>query len=175
MDEVIKKLIERLEEEIFTCQSAYAESVIGMCGKSAENYISEMHAFEKTKKIVNQLAEEYNNESVKGDLISRSALLKELHKIEFPSYKNYDLQDVFDMCEDKVEQAPIAHNNGWIPCSERLPEVKKEVLIFADDNAVFVGRLMNGGFGVHDGDGWIDLKFILAWQPLPAPYQPKGE
>lgn len=61
MKEFIEKLIGRLEEEILNCQSAYAESIIGMCGTSASNYISEMHAFEKTKKIVNQLAEEYIN------------------------------------------------------------------------------------------------------------------
>ena len=61
MKEFIKKLIGRLEEEILTCQSAYAESIIGMCGKSAEGYMSEIHAYEKTKKIVNQLAEEYIN------------------------------------------------------------------------------------------------------------------
>lgn len=72
-----------------------------------------------------------------------------------------------------VNQLAEEHKNGWIPCSERMPDVEKEVLIFANDNAMFVGRLMNGGFSVHDGDGWIDLKFILAWQPLPQPYKPE--
>lgn len=59
MKEFIEKLIDRLEEEILTCQSAYTESIIGMCGKSAENYMSEIHAYIKTKQIVNQIAEEH--------------------------------------------------------------------------------------------------------------------
>lgn len=64
-------------------------------------------------------------------------------------------------------------SNVWIPCSERLPELKQEVLITANDNAVYQGVMANGGFMVFK-DGWIDTKHVLAWQPLPAPYQ-KGE
>lgn len=93
---------------------------------------------------------------------------------------NYDrysdgMIDAFDEAIDIVKSLAAEYNDGWIPCSERLPEVKKEVLILADDNAMFVGHLMNGGFSVHDGDGWIGLKHILVWQPLPKLYREKGE
>ena len=43
MKEFARKLINRLEDEILTCQSAYTELIIGMCGNSAENYVCEMH------------------------------------------------------------------------------------------------------------------------------------
>ena len=73
-------------------------------------------------------------------------------------------------------------SNGWIPCSERLPEEEEY-------------RKCNGQFIVSDGnrtyatyfDIYDTLKFgeptierfrvdmtVIAWQPLPQPYQ-KGE
>lgn len=64
------------------------------------------------------------------------------------------------------------NNNGWIPCSERLPEKGQMVIACNIHGAVFVVCFYNGlfqGCRVHTTDD------ILAWQPLPAPYQPKGE
>ena len=69
--------------------------------------------------------------------------------------------------------------NGWIPCSERLPE---------DDSICIVTVEYPNNETVVDY-GWFDRKSvcwfvgtqefrtsnILAWQPLPKPYQPKGE
>lgn len=72
-----------------------------------------------------------------------------------------------------VHEVAKEYGNGWIPCSEKMPELKQEVLITANDNAVYQGVMANGGFMVFE-DGWIDTKHVLAWQPLPAPYQ-KGE
>lgn len=85
------------------------------------------------------------------------------------------------------------HNVGWIPCSERLPEEQKckdghidpseEVLVY-----IYYGKnCVKNGCGVsrywnsskHHENPWIDLEYgkdnVIAWQPLPAPYQPKGE
>lgn len=101
--------------------------------------------------------------------MKKADLIKLLHTAQH----NYETLMWFYNNAVKANMAQL-NNNGWVPCSEKLPEVKKEVLIFAYDGAMFVGCLMNGGFSVHDGDGWIDLKFILAWQPLPEPYQKGG-
>ncbi len=92
------------------------------------------HIIDKIIAIVNQLAEEYN-------------------------------QDL-----TKVSQ-------GWIPVSERLPEeattyqVTEEVVINSRKQYVVDIRL----FGT-EGE-WLcpSNRKIIAWQPLPAPYQPKGE
>lgn len=73
-------------------------------------------------------------------------------------------------------------SNGWIPVSERFPETDKYILLsFSKFSIPCVGRYNedeNGGaFYIGDEDETCvsqDL-FVNAWQPLPAPYQPKGE
>ncbi len=88
----------------------------------------------------------------------------------------------FEIVKDAVKDLAEEHNNGWIPCSERLPS-KEEY------------QKCNGQFIVSDGnrtyatyfDIYDTLKFgeptitkfvidrcVIAWQPLPAPYK-KGE
>ena len=66
--------------------------------------------------------------------------------------------------------------NGWILCSERLPEDTSFVLCTEKDTKeIYVGW--------HDdiedvGSRWFDFSGfsmdVIAWQPLPAPYT-KGE
>ena len=64
------------------------------------------------------------------------------------------------------------YNNGWIPCSERLPEECTEVLVSVkeiDDS--FYTRTS----WVQDGV-WVIKKTplqptVIAWQPLPEPYK----
>lgn len=61
------------------------------------------------------------------------------------------------------------YNNGWIPCSERLPEDGEPVLA-TDGNYVYLVEYdadLDASFGDMDG--------IVAWRPLPEPYKPKGE
>ena len=39
------------------------------------------------------------------------------------AYGNFELvRAIFDSCCEIVEQTAEEYNNGWIPCSERLPE-----------------------------------------------------
>ena len=87
----------------------------------------------------------------------------------------------------EAEYAPdinVGNNDGWIPCSERLPDRYCHCLVTRRND------YEDGGFdsdvredvyieleGVWDWqskfEGLIDN--IIAWQPLPAPYQPKGD
>jgi hypothetical protein len=59
----------------------------------------------------------------------------------------------------------------WIPCSERLPEEKKEVLISAD------GELYIAEYEIYHGKGYwsevVEYRNVTdvdAWMPLPKPY-----
>ena len=83
-----------------------------------------------------------------------------------------------------VDQVAEEYNNGWIPCSERLPEIYGEYLVtlelnwfdeilYATDEAKFVEG--DGYVDDHWGtrNGWNKCKkcSVIAWQPLPKPYK----
>lgn len=85
-----------------------------------------------------------------------------------------------------VQEVAEEYNNGWIPCSERLPEEPKENPIF-DGKALEV-YLVTAKYGNDEKDEvypfrafWNGVVFtnglnildVIAWQSLPEPY-PKG-
>lgn len=71
---------------------------------------------------------------------------------------------------------------GWIPCSVALPQQPEENPIF--DNKpleLYLVSVKNADYpirafwnGKFFTDGWSKVD-VIAWQPLPQPYQPKGE
>lgn len=78
-------------------------------------------------------------------------------------------------CEYQNEDAKMPKeywNNGWIPCSERLPEEDKYVLC-QGNISIFIA-LVDSFDGEWRDDGHYRRINVKAWQPLPAPYQPKG-
>ena len=85
-------------------------------------------------------------------------------------------------------------NDGWIPCSERLPEERDWYLaVFQEPDTGFIGLPYIADYllGQHTkyttNDGWIikdctDFEdacgyykelMCIAWQPLPPNYKPK--
>ena len=53
---------------------------------------------------------------------------------------------------------------GWISVKDRLPDVGKFVLIYSENNGVFMDYHDGATFGYYD---------VTHWMPLPQP--PKGE
>lgn len=76
-----------------------------------------------------------------------------------------------------VEALSSSENpNKWIPCSERLPEIHQDVILSLRSLDVEVGYRAETEpyFYCHGADGcYIDPKNVLAWMPLPKPYQPE--
>lgn len=79
-----------------------------------------------------------------------------------------------------VEQAAEGYNNGWIPCSEYLPDKPEPNPLFDNNPLEFylvTERNTDYAFrafwdGKSFADGWSKLD-VIAWQPLPQHYEPK--
>ena len=74
------------------------------------------------------------------------------------------------------------NNNGWIPCSERLPEEPEEGLTCLEECDEYIVMIENADIPTAlnyagNGEWYRDAVFynVIAWQPLPPEYQPKGE
>ncbi len=93
--------------------------------------------------------------------------------------------DIAEKYEKAVSETSNTHNNGWIPVEERLPERNKPVLVYAESKTIsggtitMVGACDNGFWFIQDevdtlGFPCRDYR-VVAWQPLPESYRPKGE
>ena len=117
------------------------------------------------------------------DLISRSALIE-----KFDADFQAGLIESRDDVIGTIEEAPTADNNGWIPCSERLPEKqskhqkRRELLVTTNTGIVGVMQFefksndfYEAGDENHlthwqeDSEGFA----VIAWMPLLDPYQSK--
>lgn len=63
---------------------------------------------------------------------------------------------------------------GWIPVSERLPEIYLDVLLSLRSLDVEVGFRGSTEPYYYCHGGYIDPQNVLAWQPLPEPYTAEG-
>ena len=72
----------------------------------------------------------------------------------------------FTECIEYLKSLPLC-DDGWIPCSERLPEKNTWVMVTRSSGIIDLDMLK--------AKGWICREdFVIAWQPLPQPYV-KGE
>lgn len=80
-----------------------------------------------------------------------------------------------------VSEIEAECGNGWIPCSERMPEDFKSVLCYAKSIArspdtMFVGSQKHGCWFLQSSIGTESFPTqyeVIAWMPLPEPW--KGE
>ena len=76
-----------------------------------------------------------------------------------------------------IEQIAEEYNNGWIACSERLPEENKDgwthLILSIKTGEVIFGFWHNEemGFCKHFRDGVCRVCGVIAWQPLPEPFK----
>ena len=132
------------------------------------------------------------------DLISRQAAIKYLMtNMNWYDEDGYESDDDYkrECITDLINGVPSAQpEQRWIPCSERLPEIKQHVLLSCYGRVIY-GRMIsedgNSGYPVFeicDSVGekrpivletTVHSKFttsrIIAWMPLPEPYKTESD
>lgn len=120
------------------------------------------------------------------ELICRLKTKKESVELVNLDYAE-SLKDAYEIAIEIVKQLKEEHNDGWIPCSEKLPENDDDVLCW------YEYRIMQG---THEGEmnqkfeiGYYNKYFkrwggevssgrdckVIAWRPLPEPYKEDEE
>ena len=151
MNKVFEKIVEKLEE--------LHERYINQYGAVGGNPMA--FSVKECMKIVKQEAEKY--EECYKDCGDCEAYEKEKHYC--PKFCN--------VIKETVKEIEANHND-WISCSERLPKYGEVVMCSCTNSGITISCITHKGvkpsksvrFGQHS---------VIAWQPLPQPYQPKGE
>lgn len=97
--------------------------------------------------------------------MTREEAIKELKKI---SWSDRGMEAIY-MAIDVLEQEP-----KWIPVSERLPEEGLTVLILAENGHIEFGQRDENKWewlAESIADYWTEAEEVIAWQPLPEPYE----
>ena len=111
-------------------------------------------------------------------MIDEKKLIEDLK--EYAHLSEGDSVDTIQVIIKIVGEQPKV--GEWIPCSVALPQQPEENPIF--DNKpleLYLVSVKNADYpirafwnGKFFTDGWSKVD-VIAWQPLPQPYQPKGE
>lgn len=126
--------------------------------------------------IVDQFAEEYGSDINVGDKKLLDSLHEKILKSNFAEEVTEAEIDALVKVKNstKVKQES---NQGWIPCSERLPDEYTEVLGYGQEGYTYIVKMYDSKIYGKVWEQWnggeMRLSWIIAWQPLPAPY--KGE
>ena len=112
-------------------------------------------------------------------------LFQDLNVIEVLSHVDFDstiqnsldnfLKAVTNEAIEIVKQEAEKYNNDWISCSEKLPDVRQDVLV----TVKYTGFMGMHGYWIKTGhmeaenDWWGDCAGgeVIAWQPLPKPFK----
>ena len=114
-------------------------------------------AFEALDMAIEALSQESSE-----DVISRQAAIDALSQYPFEKVVN---------CVSIIEELPSAQpEQRWIPCSERLPNIKNRIekyLVTLKSGTISIAMFVE-----CDGEHWWNhYDDVVAWMPLPEPYR----
>ena len=103
-------------------------------------------------------------------LISLNAVLSAIG--EWIAHREYDYTNATEYLRNRIKAIPSA--DKWIPVSERLPEENVEVLVTTEWGSITIAeRYSANDYFINDGATNADEDEIIAWMPLPKPYEPQ--
>ena len=151
------------------------------------------------KEVFDKIIEQLEDKRKTAEQLIMENPQDELDKIQTQAAEDFAsaYKDAIEIVKQEAEKFGTDTNvgsNGWIPFSERLPKEYGDYLVAwrplsmsAEDIMEKVGREVPHFYEIveYDPDDealWIGSieqakgeYEIIAWQPLPQPYQPKGE
>lgn len=128
---------------------------------------------------------------------------------QFTKGIDYSIKIVNNVAEEFATDTNVRNNDGWISCSERLPECDNKYGWVSCIVSVIRSHYPTSSYDICDSpydenivmhayyhvsqkiwhldcdeqlnalmdieDSPLNGDYVIAWQPLPEPYQPKGE
>ena len=117
---------------------------------------------------IKELAEEYKDINIITDFLQ---YVRD-NADNYDADNGWDLSDLIDLSIKFCDAEE--YNNGWIPCDKEVPEVNLRVLLSLKNGDVWLGSYDGYKYDLI-GLGYVTMNSVLAWQPLPHKYEPKGE
>lgn len=103
-------------------------------------------------------------------MIDEKKLIEKLN--EYKSLLSLNvMKETLDCVIKTIETQPKV--GEWIPVEERLPESCENFLVYTKRGHYRIGEYFEEHKRWWLGVYWEDSDFILAWQPLPEPYEVK--
>ena len=158
MKKVFEKIIEKLEEE----KMFYFLTIANTGDEKLDCAYEQVgDALDKAIEIINQEAAEYEE------------CYKNCGECEAYSKEKHHCSKFCKVIKETVKEIEENHN-GWISCNERLPKYGEVVMCSCTNGGITISCITHKGvkpsksvrFGQHS---------VIAWKPLPSPYQLKGE
>ena len=113
-------------------------------------------------------------EKILERLILESSSCK-VYKLINPNKEDIAEFNAYKKCIEIVKEVAEEYKGGWIPCSEKLPELRQDVLV----TVKYTGFMGMHGYWIKTGhmeaeNDWLgDCAGgeVIAWQPLPEPFK----
>ena len=146
--------------------------------KEALDQLAEGHELdnEQKKLIIDKWQKELGIQPCE-DAISRQDTLKNIIKHLGIRSEEYLLPAEEAIYKVVKNMPPVTPTQRWIPVSERMPDEFAIVLCNTDSEEIFIatylGKMNDGTDCFDDHDGMMWEGDVIAWMPLPEPFEPQ--